>query len=37
MGANVGDAENGGMFAMGEDVEHEGLRAPAVVPEENPA
>ena len=34
---NVGAIEDRGMFAMGEDVEHEGLRAPEIILEENAA
>lgn len=34
---NMGAFEDGGMFSMGEDVEHEGLRAPEVILEENSA
>ena len=30
-----GPVEDNGMFAVGDDAEHEGLRAPEVIPEEN--
>jgi len=34
---SMGAFQDAGMFAIGEDAEHEGLRVPEVIPEENPA
>ena len=34
---NMGAFEDGGMFSMGENDDHEGLRAPEIIPEENAA